>query len=134
MATVHLDSVRNSHARSVDGERLPLHAFERLGLPDALRGCGFSDRDPRIALSLLVARMLQPGSKCAAHLLLSDTSAAWELLGLDGRPPSLQKLYRVGDQLWKHREALEGALFARERELLGLPLMVVFYDLTNMDY
>lgn len=134
LATVHLDSVRNSGARSVGGERLALHACERLGLPDALRGCGLSDRDARIALSLLVARMLQPGSEHATHRWLSGTSAAWELLDLDGRPPSLQKLYRVGDQLWKHREPLEGALFARERELLGLPRTIVFYDLTNVHY
>ena len=134
LATVHLDSIRNSHARSAGGERLALHAFERLGLADALRGCGLSDRDARIALSLLVARMLKPGSERATHLWLCDTSAAWELLGLDGRPPSLQKLYRVGDQLWKQREALEGALFTRERELLGLPRTIVFYDLTNVHY
>ena len=134
LATVHLDSVRNSRSRSVGGERLALHAFQQLGLPDALRACGVSDRDARIALSLLVARMLKPGSERAAHRWLSDASAAWEVLGLDGRPPSLQKLYRVGDQLWKHREQLEGALFAREREMLGLPPTIVFYDLTNVHY
>ena len=129
LATVHLDSVENSDSRSVGGERLALHAFQQLGLPDALRACGLSDRDTRIALSLLVARMLKPSSERAAHLWLSGASAAWELLGLDGQPPSLQKLYRVGDLLWKHREPLEAALFTREREVLGLPRTIVFYDL-----
>ena len=134
LATVHLGSVENSGSRSVGGERLALHAFQQLGLPDALRACGVSDRDARIALSLLAARMLKPSSERAAHLWLSGASAAWELLGLDGRPPSLQKLYRVGDLVWKHREQLEAALFAREREVLGLPRTIVFYDLTNVHY
>lgn len=135
LATVHLDSLEHSRSRSVGGERLALHAFERLGLPDALRACGLGDRDARIALSLLVARMLQPGSEHAAHHWLSHSSAAWELLELDGPPPpSLQKLYRIGDRLWEHREALEKALFEREREVLGLPRTIVFYDLTNVHY
>ena len=105
LATVHLDSVENSDSRSVGGERLTLHTFQQLGLPDALRACGISDRDARIALSLLVARMLKPGSECAAHPWLSDASAVWELLGRRSRTGAgcASVIRRCGGNRWGSR-------------------------------
>ena len=79
--------------------------------------------------------MLHPASEREAHAWLSSTSASLELLGLEaGLPLSLHKLYCIGDLLWRQREALETALFPRERSLLDLPDTVVFYDLTNVHY
>ncbi len=79
--------------------------------------------------------MLHPAPEREAHAWLSSTSAPLELLGLEaGLPLSLHKLYRIGDLLWRQREALETALFQRERSLLDLPDTVVFYDLTNVHY
>ena len=64
-----------------------------------------------------------------------EDSAILEILGLhDQRPPSLDKLYRLNDLLWKHRVALQRALFERERDLFAVSATVVFYDLTNMHY
>ena len=54
---------------------------------------------------MLVARMLNPSSEREALRWLQYSSAILEQLGVD-RPPSLSKLYRVGDLLWNHREAL----------------------------
>ena len=47
---VHLDSLEHSRVRSVDCERLALHALDQLGLQDALRAQGVSTLgDPRAA-------------------------------------------------------------------------------------
>ena len=79
--------------------------------------------------------MLHPSSEREAHAWLTRHSAALELLGLEASTPlSLSKLYRIGDLLWRHREALETALFSRERRLFELPPAIVFYDLTNAHY
>ena len=79
--------------------------------------------------------MLHPSSEREAQRWLRDRSAALELLGLDhSGGVSLSKLYRTGDLLWKHREALQAGLFARERDLLALPETIVFYDLSNSHY
>ncbi len=135
LASVHLDSLDHSRVRSVGGERLALDALQTLGFQDALRAQGASPRDAKIATALLLARMLHPSSEREAHAWLCSTSASLELLGLEaGLPLSLHKLYRIGDLLWRQREALETALFQRERSLLDLPDMVVFYDLTNVHY
>ena len=79
--------------------------------------------------------MLHPSSEREALRWLQDSSATLELLGLEpGQPLSLNKLYRTSDLLWKHREALQEGLFARERRLLDLPSTILFYDLSNTHY
>ena len=111
LAHVHLDSLDHRFVRSVGPERLALHALRELRFADALRQLGVSSRDARIASALVLARMLHPSSEREAHAWLSHHSAALELLGLDsGAALSLAKLYRIGDLLFHHREALETAL------------------------
>ena len=135
VATVRLDSLAHDHRRSVGAERLALQALDDLGLPKFLRQAGASPRDASIAVALVLARMLHPSSEREALRWLRDSSAALELLGLEpGQPLSLTKLYRTSDLLWKHREALQEGLFARERRLLDLPATMLFYDLSNTHY
>ena len=66
--TVHikLDSVEMDNARSAGSERLALaslEALEALDFPGVLKDVGFSDRDARIAMVLVVARMIHPSSE-----------------------------------------------------------------------
>jgi hypothetical protein len=43
----------------------------------------------------------------------------------------LKALYRIGDQLLKHKGALEGFLYAQERTLFDFQEVITLYDLTN---
>ena len=135
VATVDLDTLEHEDTRSVGGERVCLAGLEELGFRDLLHAEGVRLRDARIATALVMAKMLHPSSEREAFRWLREDSAALELLGLDrGKALSLQKLYRTGDVLWRHRRALQAGLFRRERELLELPDTIVFYDLTNTWY
>ena len=135
IATVDLDTLGHEDARSVGCERLCLHALEELGLPSLLRKLGVSERDTRIALALVIAKMAHPSSEREALRWLQDDSAIRELLSPDQSPVlSLSKLYRTNDLLWRHREALESGLFRQERQLLGLADTLVFHDLSNAYY
>ena len=135
LATVDLNTLEHEDTRTVGGERVCLAGLEELGFRDLLHAQGVRLRDARIATALVVAKMLHPSSEREAFRWLREDSAALELLGLDrGKALSLQKLYRTGDVLWRHRRALQAGLFRRERELLELPDTIVFYDLTNTWY
>ena len=135
IATVDLDTLGHEDARSVGCERLCLHALEELGLPSLLGKLGVSERDTRIALALVIAKMAHPSSEREALRWLQDDSAIRELLSPDQGPVlSLSKLYRTNDLLWRHREALESGLFRQERQLLGLADTLVFHDLSNAYY
>jgi transposase len=67
----------------------------------------------------------------ATRRWLCERSALGELLDVDFEAMSLMQLYRAGDVLMRHREALEKAVFARVSELFGLDWAVTLYDLTN---
>ena len=62
-AHIKLNSVEMDNGRSAGSERLALGALDALGLPGVLKDVGFSDRDARIAVELVVARMIHPSSE-----------------------------------------------------------------------
>ena len=131
-AHIKLGSVEMDNARSVGSERLALASLEALGLPGVLKDVGLSDRDARIAMALVVARMIHPSSEREALRWLETNSATLELLRLDkGQAIKLDKLYRLSDLLVKHHRAIEDVLFARQRKLFGTGGAVIFHDLTN---
>ena len=131
-AHIKLDSVEMDNARSVGSERLALEALESLRFPEALKDVGMSDRDARITMAMVIARMVHPSSERAALNWLETNSATLELLRLDtGKGLKLDKLYRLGDVLVKHHRTIEDALFARQRKLFGTGGAVIFHDLTN---
>ena len=136
VAEVDLDTLEHPETRFVGAERLCRHAWDELQLGECLQQQGFSPRDTRIAVALLIARMLHPASERETSRWLRHDSATAELLGLDGDLKALSRktLTRIGDRLWSVREALQTALFQRERTLLDLSNTLVFYDLSNTYY
>ena len=131
-ANVQLDSLEMDNGRSVGCERLALEALESLRFSEALKNVGMSDRDARITMAMVIARMVHPSSERAALNWLETNSATLELLRLDtGKGLKLDKLYRLSDVLVKHHRTIEDALFARQRKLFGTGGAVIFYDLTN---
>ena len=113
-------------------ERLALASLDALGLPGVLKDVGLSDCDARIAMALVIARMIHPSSEREALRWFETNSATLELPRLDtGQALKLDKLYRLSDLLVKHHRAIEDALFARQRKLFGKSGAVIFHDLTN---
>ena len=131
-ANVQLDSLEMDNGRSVGCESLALEALESLRFSEALKDVCMSDRDARITMAMVIARMVHPSSERAALNWLETNSATLELLRLDtGKGLKLDKLYRLGDVLVKHHRTIEDALFARQRKLFGTGGAVIFHDLTN---
>ena len=113
-------------------ERLALASLDALGLPGVLKDVGLSDCDARIAMALVIARMIHPSSEREALRWFETNSATLELPRLNtGQALKLDKLYRLSDLLVKHHRAIEDALFARQRKLFGKSGAVIFHDLTN---
>ena len=120
------------NACSVGSERLALASLEALDFLGVLKDVGFSDRDARIAMALVVARMIHSSSEREALRWLETNSATLELLRLDiGQAIKLDKLHRLSDLLVNHHRAIEDALFARQRKLFDTGGAMIFHDLTN---
>jgi transposase len=129
--TVDIDSLESSELRSAGLEHMAYAALQSLQLESQLAALGLNDSEVAAAIGTIIGRMIMPGSELSTHRWLQRESALGEMIGYDFNQCSLSRLYRVSDQLLKHRGALESHLFARECTLFDLDCTITLYDLTN---
>jgi transposase len=129
--TVDVNSLDPVRPRSVGVEHVCLEAIRQVGLETKLEALGFTGPQWAAALGTIVGRMSAPGSELFTHGWLQEHSGLGELIEFDFETLNLMQLYRVSDQLLKHKETLESYLYARERSLFDLEEVITLYDLTN---
>ena len=129
--SVDLGSLELLRPRSVAIEQVALAALRQVGLDRKLAALGFNGPQQAAAIGTLVARMAAPGSELATHEWLQHHSALGELIDYDFLELDLMALYRICDQLLKHKGALEGFLYVQERTLFDFEEVITLYDLTN---
>jgi transposase len=128
---VDIASVALVRPRRIGIEHLALQAVKQLTLDDKLKALGFNQHHVAAALGNIIGRMAAPASELATHGWLQATSGLGELIDYDFEKMSLDRLYQVSDQLWKHKEAIEAHLYQQERDLFGFDETITLYDLTN---
>jgi transposase len=129
--TLDVESLDLVRPRSVAIEHVALEALRQIGLDTKLEALGFNGRQLAVAIGTLVGRMTAPGSELATYHWLQHHSGLGELIDYDFSRTHLMQLYRISDQLLKHKEALEAFLYARERTLFDFEEVITLYDLTN---
>ena len=90
-------------SRTVGGERVCLQALKQFGFAALLRSMGMPEKDIRMALVLVVGRLMAPGSEARTQRWMKDASAILELVDLE--VPCESTLYRAGDRLYVLRDA-----------------------------
>ena len=120
----------SEHIRELGPEYVAHVFWERLHCDQLLQRCGFSQRQCRLAEIQVVGRLLAPRSERGTVGWFARTALA-ELM--PGSVASVNKdaLYRISDQLYAHRVAIETGLAARERELFALQETIILYDLSS---
>ena len=129
--TVDLNSLSQGEFRTIGGEAVAYEVFQRLGLPETLARLGLKKEQVDQAALLIIGRLLHPGSERETALWGKEMSALDELLGADYQHLSNNALYRLSDELVRHRDEIEELLAQRERETLGLGEKILLFDLTN---
>ncbi len=129
--SVDVDSVQSSELRSVGVEHLAYDALKSLELDTKLSSLGLNASEVSTAIGTIIGRMAAPGSERSTHRWLQRESGLGDLIQTDFNQCSLSRMYRVSDQLLKHRDALEAHLFEKERNLFNLNCTITLYDLTN---
>jgi len=129
--TIDLGSITQEEVRTVGAEALGHWAFTKLGFWAMLKDLGFSPAQTTLAALLIIGRLVHPASERQTYLWAKEHSGLDELLGTDFEKVSLSALYRLSDDLVKHREAIEAYLQKSERSLFGLQESIILYDLTN---
>ena len=113
------------------GATIALHALQQLKFEDLLVSQGIQEKRRKLAIAQVVARMVHPSSERESFRWLCDDSALCELLGLSMSQLKLGALYRSADVMYRHREAIERAMYQRQCELFKHTSSVMLYDLTN---
>jgi transposase len=129
--SVDLDTLELLRPRSVAIEHVALAALRQVGLDKKLAALGLSGPQQAAAIGTLVARMAAPGSELGTYQWLQGQSGLGELIDFDFMGLDLMALYRIADQLLKHKGALEGFLYAQERTLFDFAEVITLYDLTH---
>ena len=107
--------------------RLDLDTFWQPLLPDSQKGTPWF----KVLKTLVVYRLLDPGSEWRLHRSWLDRSAMADLLDDDFRLAAKDTLYRCHGHLLVHREALITHLKDRWAGLFGACYDILLYDLTS---
>jgi transposase len=108
-------------------EQLGLDHFWQARLPDSREGT----RWRHILQTLVVYRLLDPGSEWRLHRLWFEQSAMADLLGADYALVEKNGLYRCLDKLLPHKRALFHHLTERWQDLFGVRFDILLYELTS---
>jgi transposase len=107
--------------------KLDLDAFWQTRLPCSRQGTPWL----KVLKTLVVYRLIDPGSEWRLHRQWFDTSAMADLLDADFALAEKNTLYRCLDKLAGHKDEL--LLFLKQRwgEMFGASFEVLLYDLTS---
>jgi transposase len=107
--------------------QLELDRFWHARLPDSRQGTCWR----HILQTLVVYRLIDPGSEWRLHRLWFEQSAMGDLLGADYSLVEKNALYRCLDKVLAHKRALFNHLTQRWQDLFGARFDVLLYDLTS---
>ena len=127
---VDVASIEANQVRSLGPEYVCHCMWNELKIDDVLISEAISEHTLPMMQALVVGRLVSPGSELHTWNWAQQRSAIFELAGQPLRP-SLNSLYRAGDQLFDCKDALEEHLAAREKDLFDLPERICLFDLTN---
>lgn len=132
---VRLKELRLERPRQWGACWLGCELYRKLGLDqfwqERLRPSRKGTPWDRVLQTLVLYRLLDPGSEWRLHRYWYERSAMADLLGEDFRLAADDTLYRCLDLLLEHKEALFSHLNQRWKDLFGAKFEVLLYDLTS---
>ena len=130
LVSVKLSQMQAGPALLLGPVYVGVQMWRRLGLEEALRSCGLSQRQRTLAMVEVVARLIEPRSELATSGWVGRSGLS-DLLGEKLDYVNKDSLYRISDRLWRAREGIEGDLGSSEESLFKLEETMVLYDLTS---
>ena len=135
LVQVRLGDLRLLRPRQWGGCWLACQLWDQLGLDDfwspRLPASRQGTRWLNVLKTLVIYRLLDPGSEWRLHRQWFDDTAMADLLGEDLGLVQIDKLYRCLDKLLAHKADFFTALKARWQSLFGIKFDVLLYDLTS---
>ena len=131
LVTIDLNSIEDEDGREIGAEWLCLQALNELNLGSFFEKLHWDTDKINNALTLIISRAVKPASEHKTAQWIEHNSAITELIFKEHKSFSHQQLYKIGDEIFKHKEALGNFLSKQTNELFNITDKIVFYDLTN---
>ena len=128
---VDINTLELKRPRTVSIEHVAVTALRQLRLEKKLKELGFDKHQISAAASVVIGRMIKPGSELSTHNWLRNRSALGELMGYNYENTSLFRMYQASDMLLENKEELERHLYENEKSLFQFEETITLYDLTN---
>ena len=129
-AEIFVDDIEHGNDRIL-GPLLIGHTFwHRLGFPDILTSCGFSDPQIKTAEISVLDRLIAQDSEHAIPSWIK-TAAVEDLIISKAEDYGDDRFYKISDELLNNQKPIEEQLYERENNLFNLNNAVYLYDLTN---
>jgi transposase len=125
-----INSIEASESRSFGGEYLCDSIWNELEMNEFLKKMDISEKTIPILESLVIGRLVDPGSERYTRDWAENRSSLFEIAGSPYKA-SLNSYYRGGDSLFGVKEGLEKYLAGKEKDLFSLEENLFFFDLTN---
>jgi len=133
---VRLEAMQLHRARQWGACWLSCELYAQLGMEEFWESRLVDSREGtrwrHILQTLVVYRLIDPGSEWRLHRQWYEQSAMGDLLGADYALAEKNALYRCLDKLLGHKRALFTHLTQRWQDLFGARFEVLLYDLTSV--
>jgi hypothetical protein len=130
---VLVDQVTHSQSAVLGPVLVACHAWQSLGLPEALSRLGFNPTQQALAAAAVINRLVEPLSEHALASWLASTALP-ELLGERLLKGDSNRFYYVSDALLRQQAKLEAHLRTQQARHFHYPRTILLYDLTNTHF
>lgn len=130
---VLLDEIQTQQVVELGPQLVAMQAWEALDFTQMLGNLGMNPTAIATAQVMVANRLIEPLSDWAL-IDWAQRTALPELLDVRLSPTTKDRLYRVSDELLKHRKAIETRLRGKSQDLFSLNRSVILYDVTNTHF
>jgi transposase len=130
---VLVDEIETTDVVELGPELVALKAWKELGLTPMLARLGMTPSRITIAQLLVANRFIEPLSEWALIDWAAHTALP-EMLEVNITKGTKDRLYNTGDELLKHRGAIETSLREHESDLFSSKRSIILYDVTNTHF
>ena len=130
---VLLDEIQTEQVVQLGPQLVAMKAWDALGFTPMLQNLGMNPTAISTAQVMISNRLIEPLSEWALIDWVQRTALP-ELLDVRLSKTTKDRLYRVSDELLKHRKSIETTLRDKTQNLFSLNRSVILYDVTNTHF
>jgi len=130
---VLLDEIQTEQVVQLGPQLVAMKAWDALGFTPMLQNLGMNPTAISTAQVMISNRLIEPLSEWALIDWVQRTALP-ELLDVRLSKATKDRLYRISDELLKHRKSIETTLRDKTQNLFSLNRSVILYDVTNTHF